>query len=254
MIKNLITFFGLVILFALGFFEIRADILKYGEEKINFATGKIQKNITWSDSFSSGETGLETKLLPANQSQDVWIQTHAFPIGLSWRPPQAANFSVSLDGSFDEVDPTFPIPPQIFIRYSCDKLNWSTWYSFNPTDKKTKDGLKVYASKISLPHSAAERYRNLMREWWKTNPVWSSDEHEFCEWLVKKEPDFFAKEMPFIGYVQVRIEKFSVNSAQNIKSMTIGYFWGVGGLQSIPKDKSKVRKNTEDRWFFSTAN
>lgn len=89
-----------------------------------------------------------------------------------------------------------------------------------------------------------------MKEWWKTDPIWSSDETEFCEWLIKKDPDFFAKQMPFIGYIQVRVEKMSVNNTQNLKSITIGYSWAVGGLQSIPKDKSKIRKNTGDKWFF----
>jgi hypothetical protein len=50
--------------------------------------------------------------------------------------------------------------------------------------------------------------------------------------------------------VQVRFEQLSVNPSLNLKSMTVRYMWGVGGLATIPKDKSKVRKNTEDKWFF----
>src|SRR5256885_1560045 len=124
--KSLVISFSLLVLFSLCFFETQASILEAGEEKIVFSPGKIQKNITWSANFSLIETGLETKQLPKNQSQDIWIQTHAFPIGLSWRPPSSANFSVSFDGSINEIDSTFPIEPQIFIRYSCDKMNWST--------------------------------------------------------------------------------------------------------------------------------
>ena len=248
--KNIGISFSLVVLFSLCSFNAWAGILESGEEKIFFSPSRIQKNVTWYERFSLTENGLETKQLPENQRQDVWVQTHAFPIGLSWRPPSGANFRIFLDGSINEIDSSLPIPAQIFLRYSCDKANWSTWYNFSETDKKTPDGLKIYESKIFPPYSANERYRNLMQEWWKTDPIWSSDETEFCEWLVKKEPDFFAKQMPFIGYIQVRVEKISVNSTQNLKSMTIGYSWAVGGLQSIPKDKSKVRKNTDDKWFF----
>ncbi|MEP6900413.1 MAG: hypothetical protein ABJA66_01610 [Actinomycetota bacterium] len=248
--KRLMILCGLAILFCVCVCEIQAEILEAGEEKIDFSPGKIQKNVTWSDSFSLQETGLETKQLPKNQVRDVWLQTHSFPIGLSWRPPNSANFTVSLDGSIDEVDSTYRLEPQIFIRYSCDKVNWSTWYIFSKSDKKTDKGLNIYENKIWLPTSVSEKYQNLMRDWWKTNPLWSSDENEFCEWLVKKEPDFFAKELPFIGYVQLRMEKMAVNPSQNLKSLTIRYFWSVGGLASIPKDKSKVRKNTEDKWFF----
>lgn len=242
---------GIAILFSFCVFETQASILEFGQENITFSPNKIQKNVTWSENFSLKETGLETKQISNNQSQNIWVQTHAFPIGLSWRPPGGANFTVSLEGSIDEIDPMYRLEPQIFIRYSCDKVNWSTWYIFNQTDKKTEHGLGIYASKIQIPLSVSERYERLkMQEWWKTDPIWSSDEHEFCEWLIKKEPDFFAREMPFIGYVQVRVEKMSVNSSQNLKSMTIGYVWGVGGLSSIPKDKSKVRKNIDDKWFF----
>ena len=248
--KRLLTLCGLAILFAVCAFETQAGILEFGEEKIIFSPDKIQKNVTWSDNLSLKETGLETNQLPNNQVQDIWLQTHAFPIGLSWRPPNGANFMVSFDGSINEIDATYKLEPQIFIRYSCDKVNWSTWYNFSDTNRKTNEGLKIFEGKILLPSSASERYFKLMQEWWKTDPIWSSDETEFCEWLVKKEPDFFAKEMPFIGYVQVRVEKMSVNSSQNLKSMTIGYVWSVGGMASIPNDKSKVRKNTENRWFF----
>jgi hypothetical protein len=241
---------ALTVLLLSGVFQTRASILEAGEEKLIFSSEKIQKGVTWSENFSLKETGLETTELPANQSRDLWIQTHAFPIGLSWRPPSSANFTVSFEGSLNDADPNYRIEPQIFIRYSCDKVNWSTWYNFNKTERKDKERFKIYEGKIWLPALASERYLKLMREWWKTEPMWSSDENEYCEWLLKKEPDFFAKEMPFIGYVQVRLEKMSVNLSQNLKSMTIGYSWGVGGLASIPKDKSKVRKNTEDKWFF----
>lgn len=115
--------------------------------------------------------------------------------------------------------------------------------------KKTNEGFEEYKGEISIPYSQ-DKYRKLMRDWWKTNPIWNSDEHEFCEWLIKKEPDFFKKEFPFIGYVQVLTEFDSVRNAQKLKSMKVAYSWGVSGLQSIPKDSSKVRGNTDEKWFF----
>jgi hypothetical protein len=249
--KRSVTLLSFVVMLSLCVLKAQASILYAGEEKINFSPNKVQKSVSWSEGFSQTEMGLETKPLPENQSQDVWLQTHAFPIGLSWRPPSSANFMVSFDGSLEEAGQGYP---SIFIRYSSDKANWSTWYAFEKTEKKTKDGLVIYQSKIWLPMSASERYRGLMREWWRTDPIWSSDEHEFCEWLIKREPDFFAKQIPFIGYVQVRMENISVQKSLTLKSMTIGYAWGVGGLQSIPKDKSRVRKNSDEKWFFAAVN
>lgn len=114
--KFAIIFFLFLLLFCQ--IQTKAEILEYGEEKIVFAPDKIQKGVTWSKGFSLKETGLETEQLNRGVSQDVWILTHAFPIGLSWRPPTAANFYVSFDGDI--------ATPAIYIRYSCDKVNWST--------------------------------------------------------------------------------------------------------------------------------
>ena len=173
--KKILTFCGAAFLFVLCVFEARAGILEYGEEKIVFAPEKVQKNVTWSENFSLNAAGLETKQLAANTSQDVWIQTHAFPIGLSWRPPNSANFMVNLEGSLTDVDETSKMEPHIFIRYSCDKVNWSTWYVFDKTDKKNDRGLTVYESKIQLPVAATDKYYALMRDWWKTCLLYTSD-------------------------------------------------------------------------------
>lgn len=231
-------------------FKAHAQIFSGDREQIIFAPDKISKEISWSPGFSLKESGLETKILPINQSQDVWLQTHAFPVGVSWRPPTSVNFKIYFNGSITKLDSMFPIEPQIYVRYSCDKVNWSTWYKANTKDKKTEEGLKIYESSILLPQAAIEKYNKLKIEWWKTSPAWSSDEHEFCEWLFQKEPDFFAKEFPFLGYVQVRLEKFSVNTSQNIKSLTVEFYSSVSGLTSPSRDNSKVRKNTGDKWFF----
>lgn len=238
--KRFKIFVKLLILFLFCFFEVKATIHMSGEEKIIFTSAKIQKEVSWSKWFSLTENGLETEQLPVGQSRNVWILTHPFPIGLSWRPPTSSNFYVSLDGEFAE--------PQIYIRYSCDKINWSTWYSFNKIDRKTEERFGQFKSEISIPYSL-DKYKTLMREWWKTKPVWSSDENEFCEWVIKKEPDFFEKEFPFIGYVQVLID-YNFTRFAKIESLKIGYTWVVSGLQSFPQDQSKVRKNTDEKWFF----
>ena len=230
--------------------EAGAGILSAGQEKIVFQADKISPEVTWSPRLSLTENGLTSKGLPANQSQDVWLQTHAFPIGLSWRPPGSASFSISFDGTLNE-DSIYG-KARIFIRYSCDKEHWSTWYEAERTEEK-KDGSQIYKVRLWLPEISRERYNDLMREWGKSKPVWSSDETEFCEWLIKNEPDFFSKEFPFIGYVQVRLEKSSINSSQQIRSLTVDHSWAVGGISSIPDDKSKVRKDTDAPWFFNAG-
>lgn len=175
---KVLNFFSIIcILFC--FVVIKAEINQSSEERIVFNTQEIQKKATWSKGFILTQKGLETEQLKTGNNQNIWIQTDSFPIGLSWRPPTVASFNISFDGDISE--------PIFFIRYSPDKLNWSTWYE----TEKTKD-VESYKTKISVPYSQG-RYHKLMREWWKNKPIWGSDENEFCEWLIKKEPDFFKK-------------------------------------------------------------
>ncbi len=174
-----------------------------------------------------------------------------FPSDFPGCLPGSASFRIYFDGTLNEE--SIYGKARLFIRYSCDKEHWSTWYEAGKTEEKNKDGLQIYKENIWLPESSREKYNELMHQWWKTRPAWSSDEHEFCEWLVKNEPGFFSTEFPFIGYVQVRLEKNSINTSQQIKSLTVEHSWAVSGMSSIPADKAKVRKNTGDRWFFTAG-
>jgi hypothetical protein len=250
--RLILAFCGLLVLALCLVPQLRAEIIEGGEESIVFSPGKVQNGVTWSDSLLLTPGGLSLKELEPNQVMDIWIQTHAFPIGLSWRPPRGANFTVILDGALT-TPTTVASDPEIFIRYSSDKVRWSSWYVFQRENDSTAKSPGNFKSMISVPYIASERYERLMKEWWRTKPVWSSDENEFCEWLIKNEPDFFAREMPFIGYVQVRLERRSARYPQEPRSMKIQYSWGVGGLTSIPRDKSKVRKDIDEKWFFTTG-
>lgn len=243
---------GLLLLAVCFVQPTRAEIIEGGEESIVFSPGKVQNGVTWSDDLRLTNSGLSLRELESNQVVDIWIQTQAFPIGLSWRPPRGANFTVILDGALN-TPTTVASDPEIFIRYSSNKFRWSSWYFFQRENDSTAKSPGNFKSMISLPYVASESYDRLMKQWWRTKPVWSSDENEFCEWLVKNEPDFFAHEMPFIGYVQVRLERRSARFPQDLRSMKIQYSWGVGGLTSIPNDKSKVRKNIDEKWFFTAS-
>ena len=104
----------------------------------------------------------------------------------------------------------------------------------------------MYLGDMSLPEAASERYSELMRQWWKTDPDWSSDEHEFCVWLAKHHADYFSIEQPFIGYIQIRIE--GSGNHVRLADVKMDYSWAVGGLHSVPK--RKTRERTEEKWFF----
>jgi hypothetical protein len=113
----------------------------------------------------------------------------------------------------------------------------------------TKDPGSVYQGELTLPRAAREQHDVLMREWFKTDPAWSSDEHEFCVWLAKLYPSYFATENPFIGYVQVRVEGES--RRMRVGAMRIEQSWSVSGFTSF--SKRKARTTTGEKWFFDLS-
>lgn len=82
-----------------------------------------------------------------------------------------------------------------------------------------------------------------------SDPVWSSDEHELCIWITRQDPDFFAREFPFIGYVQVRLEVET--RGLQLKSLKVNISAAVGGLAA--GSKGQVRSTTGDPWFFDVS-
>lgn len=229
--------------------QARASILAADEKTITFQPNKIPAGTTWHPEFTLTDNGLVFRELPPNGLQESWVQTEPFPIGYSWRPPYSAGFRIFLDGSFAETKGSGE--PRIYLRYGCDKEHWSTWYEARLTEEKNPEGLKMYQARVSVPDVARARYISMMQDWWKSGPAWTSDETEYAQWLVQKEPAFFDKEFPFIGYVQVRLEKSSTHSREQVKSLTVGYTWAISGLTSHVSDKSRVRKNTDNKWFFT---
>jgi hypothetical protein len=222
-----------------------ADILSADSTTIVFARGKVPEGVTWSSAMQLTERGLETKRLSSpNQSWDFWAQSQPISVGLSWRPPTSINLKLSASG-----DPAQDGHMWAFFRYSSDKVHWSSWYQLPISDKDTKGSASVYQGYLSLPRVASERHDELMRQWWKTDPDWSSDEHEFCLWLAKNHPEYFSTELPFIGYIQIRFE--GSGHHVRLENVKIDRSWGVGGLHSPPKRKR--RETSEEKWFFDLS-
>jgi hypothetical protein len=134
----------------------------------------------------------------------------------------------------------------VFFRYSADLVHWSSWYSMTLSGAGAPDTRAEYQGNVSLPHVAGEEYARLMREWWQTGPQWSSDEHEFCVWLATHYRGYFSTEVPFVGYVQVRLEGNA--GAFRLGSINVKQSSGSSGLQSLPKGTRRATANGE--WFF----
>ena len=208
---------------------------------IEFARNRLPEGVNWSPSLSLTETGLVTQ--PVNQagvSWVFWIQSQPIAAGMSWRPPTSSQ--VHVDVTVPEFDRGYL---RAYFRYSSDRVHWSSWYDLHETPGTTATA-RAYQAYVSLPEAAYQKYSELKMEWWETNPVWSSDEHEFCVWLATHHSEYFATEVPFIGYVQVRLEGLAVRL--RLAGMTVGLSSSVSGVSSIPHGRR--RASADEKWFF----
>jgi hypothetical protein len=101
---------------------------------------------------------------------------------------------------------------------------------------------------LSVPNIARERYYTLMDEWQDTNPIWDCDEEEFCRWIAQQHPTFFDSEIPFLGYLQIRLESFWLNKEIQLQTLRATCSWGISGLMSDPPDANRVQ--SDHPWQF----
>jgi hypothetical protein len=236
-----VVFLGLLLLSAI---TVQGDLSYSDTTKIQLASTKVPDGVTWSPSVSLRDGGLSSEKLPPNIAAEVWVQSQPISAGVSWRPPTSA--TIRLDVEAGAEDFTYL---HAYFRYSCDRVHWSTWY--NLPSLKAQDGIagSVYEGSLSIPRMAQEAYYAKMKEWWKTNPPWSSDEHELCVWIASQDPDFFSDEFPFIGYVQVRIE--GETRGVQLKSLSIKISAAISGLMSLSNGRG--RSTTGEKWFFDVS-
>ena len=240
---NVAVFTGLLLVSAI---TTKAQIFYENRVDIQFAPTKVPDGVTWSPSVSLKDGGLSSEKLPSNRSAEVWVESQPISAGMSWRPPTSATIKLEVDAGAEDF--TYL---HAYFRYSCDRVHWSTWYNLRSV-KPERNVATVYEGNLSIPRMAHAPYYAKMQEWWQTNPTWSSDEHELCVWIASQDPDFFSRQFPFIGYVQVRIE--GETRGLQLKSLSVRVSAGVSGLYAFSSaSKGRGRSTTGEKWFFDVS-
>jgi hypothetical protein len=236
-----VIFLGLLVLPA---FTTSAEIFSTDTTRIEFGPDKVPDGVTWSPSVSVKDGALTAEKLPPNMAAEVWVQSQPISAGMSWRPPTSATVRLEVEAGAEDF--TYL---KAYFRYGCDRAHWSTWY--NLQSLKPQDGIAISAfeSDLAIPRMAQSAYHAKMKEWWTTNPPWSSDEHELSVWIAKQDPDFFSREFPFIGYVQVRIE--GETTGLQLKSLSVKVNSAVSGLTTL--SNGRRRSTTGEKWFFDVS-
>jgi hypothetical protein len=222
-----------------------AAVLGFETQEIVFQKAEAPAGATWSSSLTLTSDGLVSPAWEKNVVHEVWLQTGKMPVGAAWRPPRAARIWLSFFGRTEASR-----PPDVYVRYGVDGVRWSTWYRLAPAGEPKPGAAMTFELHLQLPAVVGERYHELMRAWWKTDPPWASDEDAFCRWLAKNHPAYFESAIPFLGWVQFRIEHRSLDRPVRIGKLKAEFSWGTGGLHTPPKDGKYPE---EKKWHFDLS-
>lgn len=217
---------------------------------------KAKSKVTWSneDKVNINNNGLGFDGAE-NSLVELSLQTISpFAIGYSWRPAQSAHITVEINPPNKTItlpngQQSTPYCGNLFVRYSPDAKHWSSWQMLEnqcSTDETTS--IWGYKGQIAVPQEGRKTYQDYLYKFYKMDVPWSSDEEAAVIWILKKDPDFFKQEIPFIGYLKFLLET-NIYGKQRIKNIKISVSYGVSGLHYPPKDKN-VYKERDIPWRF----
>ena len=200
---------------------------------------------TWSDAkyYTHTAKGLGWGTAKdSKSSRNFWLQTEPVAIGLSWRPTSIASISVSVDHT--------GAAGLLYARYSADGKNWTTWQYLEGSPPGPRDGAKSsFRGTLRVPYRESAAYDQLRLEYARRNDVaWGNDEEGLVKSIVAREPKYFEKSTPFIGYVQFLYET-SLHGGDSIKGVQANLEWSVSGLTTLGKTR-QPRHNHTTPWRF----
>jgi hypothetical protein len=148
-----------------------------------------------------------------------------------------------------------PYAGDVYVRYSPDLRHWSTWQALQtsePQNKAEKENSgRYFNGVIGVARVEREEYGRLISQYSKLDVPWTSDEGAAVRWIIEKDPEFFARQLPFVGYIQFRYEA-GFHGGQRITSFRANVSYGMSGMFSSPKEKdaSKDKDLFSKPWSF----
>ena len=211
---------------------------------VDFTDAKqAQANAEWTraEDFNSNREclGDDYKNWAAHHTE---ILTRPLAIGTDWRPAIAAGVSLKLT-----PEPQFCIA---YVRYSPDRKHWSTWQRLEENEHKQEDGFLSFHGEIGVAKRDSERYNNLLDKYRRLDVPWGDDEAAAVLWIVRLQPNFFAENLPFVGYLQFLCE-VSIPSGRRLRSLEAEVSGGVSGLEGSPaKDPTGHARRDSKPWSY----
>jgi hypothetical protein len=184
------------------------------------------------------------------------ILTHPVGVGFWFRPARSVHVRAELSPGPQELKRPdgksyYLSPGRMYARHSPDREHWSSWQALTLASRTNR----VYEGELAIPGREHGRYERLRLEFAKhADGPWSDDEEAAVSWIVSRNPDFFATNLPFIGYVQLLFEGDFV-AGRRFKTFKAVLSYSVSGLQQEPQDEQIKQSKWKwvMPWRFSSA-
>ncbi|XHR27860.1 MAG: hypothetical protein ACFUZC_18250 [Chthoniobacteraceae bacterium] len=216
---------------------------------------EAKATLTWAQPEKIGVTkdGLGWDGDPS-ASVDGWIETQPIAVGTSWRPAPNVRLEVKISPApkpfptaYGQMS-TFGIGAA-YARYSPDGKHWSTWQALSPDSEKYS--LRTFKGYLEVPKRERVSYEDLLSKYSALDVRWKSDEEAAVRWILKRQPDFFAHSLPFIGYVQVLYE-VQFGGGDRIHDFKVHWDCAIGSMATTPKDLDfDIQKDRGVPWRFT---
>jgi hypothetical protein len=86
---------------------------------------------------------------------------------------------------------------------------WREWFGSPPAldaDRESYIKQIEFVGELGVPRATRARYERHLEAFAVTQPARPHFQADAVRWLLEREPDYFAREVPFIGYLQVLVE------------------------------------------------
>lgn len=183
------------------------------------------------------------------------VRTKPIALGYNWRPPQQAGVTVTLDAdrrtyALNSGQESRPYQGQVYLRYSPDLKHWSTWHvaKLRSTDDKKQI---AFSASLGIPRSVRKPYTDLLQTYSRRGDVPAAwDEESAVRWIVRREPDFFAKRLPFVGYIQVMYEG-NFGGDRRLRSMHLSIGYAMSGFVQASASRKATGPGFDRHWEYA---
>lgn len=191
---------------------------------------------------------------------DSWFRTIPVAVGWAWRPTTLIHVRAFVDPApgyalkLADRDTTY-FTANIYARFSPDLLNWSSWILLQRVEGRTPEERaigSIHDGEIRVPHLEQAEYHDWLSKYRQRDVPWRDDEEAAVRWIVSRDPRFFARHIPFIGYVEFLCEP-GRSPIERIHRFRADISYGVGGISSAPKSGIFPKGNGDWRFRADAA-